>query len=149
MDIGTQQDSSKLIEGKRAKNIGKILLGAAILFMTAGFSYDAEARGHGQRYYGDHHRSHGYRYGHRSHHGHSSRGAYLAGGLVLGSLLSHAYHRRHDPYVVRETRVVRRSTETPVARRLFKDRNGNCYERNYNQAGDEVLVELDPNECAW
>jgi hypothetical protein len=155
MDIRTQQDSSKQPSRKLPRNIGKILLGSAIIFMAAGFSFDAEARGHGYRYYGGHNGGHGYGHGYRhgsGHHG-SHDGAYLVGGLVLGSLISHAYHRRQDPYVVRETRVVHRTSERtserPVGRRLYKDRNGDCFERNYNAAGDEILVELDPNECAW
>lgn len=157
MDINTAQGSRKQPNRKLPQSVGKILLGSAIVFFSAGFSFDAEARGHGHHYYGDHHRGHGYRHGynygyrrgHRRHHGHHDRGAYLAGGLVLGSLLTHAYHRSHEPYVVRESRVVRRTVETPVSRRLFKDRYGDCFERNYNSAGDEVLVELNPSECAW
>ena len=77
----------------------------------------------------------------------------MVGGLVLGSLLTNAYHRSHEPYVARESRVVHTAAHTtaqaPVSRRLFKDRNGDCFERNYNSVGDEVLVELHPNECAW
>ena len=165
MDISTAKSSSKQPRRKPCRYIGKVLLGSAIIFMSTGFSFDAEAGGHGKHYYGDRHGGHGYRHGyshgyrsgHGHHRGHSDHGAYLVGGIILGSLISHAYQRRHEPYFMRETttevtrqsRVVRGTAETPVARRLFKDRYGDCFERSYDSAGNEVLVELDPNECAW
>ena len=132
-------------------DMGKTLVVTTIVCMLLAISFDAQAggRGHhnGGHYYGHGH-GHGYRYGY----GHSGHGAgYLIGGLVLGSMLTHAYERRHQPYLVQESRVVQIPAETQrrVSRRLFRDRNGNCFERNFNSAGDELLVELDPSECAW
>ena len=134
-------------------DMGKTLVVTTIVCMLLAISFDAQAggRGHhnGGHYYGHGHgHGHGYRYGY----GHSGHGAgYLIGGLVLGSMLTHAYERRHQPYLVQESRVVQIPAETQrrVSRRLFRDRNGNCFERNFNSAGDELLVELDPSECAW
>jgi hypothetical protein len=132
-------------------DMGKTLVVTTIVCMLLAISFDAQAggRGHhnGGHYYGHGH-GHGYRYGY----GHSGHGAgYLIGGLVLGSMLTHAYERRHQPYIVHESSVVQIPAETQrrVSRRLFRDRNGNCFERNFNSAGDELLVELDPSECAW
>lgn len=136
----------------------RIALVSLVVATTAGFTAPAEAGGyygkghHG--YYGGHrgYRHHGYR--HRSHSSH--RGAYLAGGLILGSLITHAYHRSHQPhvqerYVVRESSVVHepRVISRSTGRRLFRDRNGDCFERTTTRNGDELLLELDPSECAW
>jgi hypothetical protein len=144
------------------KKTAKLALIGLIFASAAGFTAPAEARGYDSRghhgYYGGHrgYRHHGYRhhgYRHRSHSSH--RGAYLAGGLIIGSLLTHAYHRNNQPYVnegfVRETRVVSepRIVSRSTGRRLFRDRNGDCFERTTTRNGDELLLELDPNECAW
>ena len=102
---------------------------------------------------GRHYRSHG------RHHGREA--AYLVGGLIVGSVLTNAYHNSYERRVVRQpvyrevvydsspivrsTRVIR-STE---GRRLFRDRNGDCFERTTSANGEELLVELDRNACAW
>lgn len=116
-----------------------------------GHGYDHRGWGHGGHYYRGSH-------GHRSHHNHN--GAYLIGGLVLGSVLASAYHRGQDrdyyePYLVTRTVyrtvpsrvVVREVFVAPAGQSLFQDRHGNCFERNYNRNGDEVLYELDPADC--
>ena len=122
-----------------------------------GHGYDHRGWGHGGHYY----RGGG---GHRSHHNHN--GAYLVGGLILGSVLTSAYHRANDrdyyePYPVTRTvyrtvpsrvvshEVIREVNVPPAGRTLFRDRHGNCFERNYNDDGDEVLYELDPSDCDW
>jgi len=134
-----------------SKFIVKATAIALVLASTAGFSSQAQAGG----YYGHHYRHGGHHYRHGHHH--SDGGAYLAGGLILGSLITHAVYnnrayRYDEPYVV-ERRVVRRPATVPtdrsVSRRLFRDRNGNCFERVYTPAGDEVMQELDPQQCAW
>ncbi len=140
----------------------KFAIAGFLLAGSLGFTNEAQARGyHGSHYYGGHYYGGGGHYGHRHRghrHGrhHSRRGAYLAGGLILGSLLTHAYHRSHyprtEPYVVRERRVIRSTphvVERRTTKRLFRDRDGNCFERTFNRNGDELLVELDPAECAW
>lgn len=135
----------------------------AVVFVCLGaFSQSAEARrGHHYDGYGHHGYGYGYGYrhgyGHRRHHDHS--GAYLAGGLIVGSLLTHAWHRSYEPryyeprvytssrvIVERPARVVRRTTT--VSRHLFRDRDGNCFEKRY-RAGEELMTELDPRECDW
>ena len=135
-----------------------------VLLFCSGFSESAHAGGYKHyKHYG-----HGYHHGHYRHrrHKHSNKGAYLAGGLIIGSLLTHAYHRNNDRYYndryyndryeVRERRayrepvVVRREVvRAEPVRTLFRDRNGNCYERHYNRGGDEVLSELPPEACYW
>lgn len=117
-------------------------------------------RGHGYDHRGWGHSGHYYRggHGHRSHHNHN--GAYLLGGLVLGSVLASAYHRGnergyYEPYPVTRTVyrtmpsrvVIREAIVAPAGRSLFRDRHGNCFERNYNGDGDEVHYELDPADC--
>jgi len=139
--------------------IKSALLAGAALWATMASS-PAEARGyHHNHYYGGHgyhagyHRSYrrGYRHGYRRGHRRNNDAAYLAGGLVLGSLLTHAYHNHQDRYV-RDVRVVRerplRQSER-VSRRLFRDRHGNCFERTYTPDGDELLLELDERQCHW
>ncbi|MEZ5595463.1 MAG: hypothetical protein R3E84_03585 [Pseudomonadales bacterium] len=137
---------------------------AATLLLTAtALPAQAGHRNHGWQGHGYHHS--GYRapyYGYRSsHHHHGDRGAYLVGGLLVGSLLAGAwYDNYYAPRVVsqpvyrevvydttplvRSTRVIREE-----GRRLFRDRNGNCFERSLSANGDDLLVELDPAECAW
>ena len=140
-----------------------VMLTGAMLALS-GFSAPAQA-GYYQpapfyafgrhRGYGRDHNYGGYR--HRRHRGHN-RGAYLAGGVVLGALLSHAIHPTHhsyrrsrydDDYVIR--RVVREqpvNRSSNVTRRLYRDRDGNCFQRK-QQNDEELLIELDPSECAW
>ena len=102
---------------------------------------------------GRHHRSHGRRHGREA--------AYLVGGLVVGSLLTNAYHNSYEQRVVRQpvyrevvydsspivrsTQVIRQNQ----GRRLFRDRNGDCFERSTSAYGEELLVELDRSACAW
>lgn len=139
--------------------IMKISLISISLFVVAGFSHPAQAGRHYDRYYHGgyghydrhHYRGHRYKRHHRRHRS-SDRAAYLVGGLVLGSLITNAYHRSNEPYVERrvsyyEPRRIRSSSR--VTRRLFRDRDGNCFERNYNRQGDEIMIELDPAQCAW
>ena len=116
--------------------------------------YD-RARDHRAR---DHrYRDHRYRHHHRSHH--SSRGEYLLGGVVIGSILGHALSSTRDyppsrvvhyERVVVEPRVRRtRVIEPAVTRRLYRDIDGNCFERRQDGTGSELLVELPAEACAW
>ncbi|MEM7096682.1 MAG: hypothetical protein AAF541_00370 [Pseudomonadota bacterium] len=145
----------------------KTLLSISIItgttLLLSGYSSAAQAGyyKHGHGYYGGKayhygHRRHRYRNGYRRHR-HSDRAAYLVGGLALGALISHAYHTPHrryyrghnDVYAVRESSrptVIHR--EGRVTRSLFKDRDGNCFERK-SEDGQELLIELPDRECAW
>lgn len=84
----------------------------------------------------------------------------FVGGLVLGSVLSNSVRApqvvetvtyRSAP-VTREVVYVNRSqprtTATP-RRKLLRDLNGNCYQIDYRENGDEVRSELDPRECGF
>lgn len=104
-------------------------------------------------YRGGHHRSRG------RHHGREA--LFLAGGLIVGSVLTNAYHNSYERRVVRQpvyrevvydsspivrsTQVIRQNE----GRRLFRDRNGDCFERTTSANGEELLVELDRSTCAW
>ena len=101
--------------------------------------------------YGDHYR-------HDRHHDSSS----FVGGLVLGSLLSYPRYSsgNYDSVVYRSAPVVRerevvyvnRSSPTPAVgsgRRLLRDLEGNCFERNIDQQGNEIRVQLDASECKF
>lgn len=116
--------------------------------------------GHAAPRHVSHWRDRGYRHGYRHnryarhyrHRRHHDRGLYLAGGLILGSVITHALHERHEPVVHRRVRTRVSGAvmdDAAISRRLFRDRDGNCFERTYTRAGDEVLSELDPSACAW
>ncbi|NOX49013.1 MAG: hypothetical protein GXP16_00540 [Gammaproteobacteria bacterium] len=157
----------------RAKIFTKLALVSSALLLTlglslpahAGGSYSGHYGGHHGGYYGGHHGgyynrhySHSYRdnyyYGYRRHHRrYDNTAAYIAGGLVLGSLLTHTFDRHPSTlYTTNEfngRRTVVSDNNRRVSRRLYKDRQGNCFEKTYTPAGDELLSELDPNQCAW
>ncbi len=130
---------------------------SAALLLTAAATNAHAAGGHGYRHYGPHKVSHrhdyyrSYRHHHhrRHRHRHSDRGAYLAGGVILGSIITHALTRPHYQRQTHVTRIRVAESDYRVSRRLFRDRNGNCFERQHNQRGDEIMIELDPAECAW
>jgi hypothetical protein len=101
-------------------------------------------------------------YDRRHHRDRNNEGLYLLGGVLVGSLVTHAVHEsrraprissrpvyRETTYesgpVVRSTRIVRGAE----GRRLFRDRDGNCFERTRSAYGEEVLVEIDRAACAW
>ncbi len=121
-------------------------------------------RHHYRHYNGHYNHRYRHRHGHRSKH-HSNRGAYLVGGLIAGSLLTHALTRPRDHYSYSEHRTTRvvspapiyrptgyntdRTSAPSISRRLFRDRDGNCFERSQNSAGEEVLIELPAASCAW
>ncbi len=125
---------------------------------TAGISGNAHAGyGHHYKHHYNHRGHHGHRHYRYRHHRHSHRGAYLLGGIALGALISHAYHapyhRRHthhDGYAVREVYRQPVVAEQPgrIIRSLYRDRDGNCFERK-REGGDELLIELPAQECAW
>ncbi|MDA1370820.1 MAG: hypothetical protein O2971_08690 [Proteobacteria bacterium] len=92
---------------------------------------------------------------------HYDSGSFV-GGLVLGSLLSYpSYSSRRYDTVTYRSRPVTRTREVvvvkdrapvnsaPIAsgRRLLKDLEGNCFERNVDEEGNEIRVQLDPSEC--
>lgn len=143
-----------------------LIIGVSLLIIFATSS--ALARDyHRGGYYGDHHGSH---HGYNRHHynGHyrnrNHHGEYLIGGLILGSLISHSYRERrsyprhtysrsynNNPYYQDGYSRVIRTTNTPIVtgRRLFKDIDGNCFERRQDTNGDELLEALPIEECAW
>ena len=117
---------------------------------------------------GHHYKQGGHRYKHRSGHN-SDNGAYLAGGLILGSILTHSYNNSHysrpsyhtsyrttysEPVVKRRviysTRVIEPPSE-PInkGRQFYKDLAGNCFEIFHSTQGDELKKELPQEDCHW
>lgn len=136
-----------------------------------GYRYDNRRHRSAHRGY-----RHGYRdgYRHQSRHYRSHRrhhdndAAYLIGGLVLGSVITHAvtnrydrprhYDRHYNRYSSREVVYVNQpqtvrsySTSSPVVqgRRLYRDLDGNCFERLDDEGGNELLQELPASACDW
>ncbi|MDP6535827.1 MAG: hypothetical protein QGG02_05765 [Gammaproteobacteria bacterium] len=90
---------------------------------------------------------------------HYDSGAFV-GGLVLGSLLSYPrYSRRYDSVtytrpVTRTRKVVYVNNRTSGSssaiasgHRLLRDLEGNCFERNVDEDGNEIRIQLDASEC--
>ena len=140
----------KLAKFSTQKNLIKNVTACAVCCVSLLCASNASARGH-HGYNGYGYGNGGHHYGGRHYGGHHNyQGAYFAGGLILGSLIARSHHRYHEPVVVQRT-VVREPvvvTRNP-GRRLFRDRDGNCFERTRSSQGDELMVELDPAECAW
>lgn len=169
---------------KRLSHVAGIVLIGAVASMIA---LPASAGGHRDGYYGkhggySHHRGYnrgyhrgydrayhrGYKRGYR-HHGrhyrrhHDRNAAYLLGGIVLGSVITHAvsaprYHRpaysHRDVVVVDRPTTVRSyrtpvSTSAPIGRSLYRDIDGNCFERRSDADGNELLEELPAAACDW
>jgi hypothetical protein len=122
------------------------------------------AGGHKYKHAGwhGHHKQHHF-YRHRGHNSHN--GAYLVGGLILGSIIANNYHSHqsyrvvhHSTYrepvsrgqVVYSTRVIEPHHETAVTgRNLFRDLQGNCFEIHRSDEGDELKEQLPEEACYW
>ena len=102
---------------------------------------DYKPRGRPQQH---HHHHHHHYHKHKSKGG-SNEGAYLLGGIVIGSVLTHALQPPRSYYAPAPT-VVHHAP--PYGRRLFRDAYGNCFERRGDGHG-EVLIPLPNWECAW
>ena len=159
--MSTALVSSNLISRNRLSTLFKIVFAGGIFLLSSAFTNPAHASGYygggyhgGGRHYSGFRDSHynrhynrGYR--HRRHRS-NDRGAYLIGGLAIGAIVTHAIHNSANRRVERD-RVYRNDHQNTrrISRRLFRDRDGNCFERTHNQQGDELLIELDRAECAW
>jgi hypothetical protein len=85
----------------------------------------------------------------------------FVGGLVLGSLLTRPYYSRPPERVIyRSVPVVQRPevivvrdadrvTPSSTGRRLLRDLDGNCFEIERDEAGNEIRVQLDASECRF
>ena len=128
-------------------NAKKWLLILIPLMIVFGASPTQAGSRHHGGYYGGHH-SYGH---HNGHHGYSA--GYFIGGLALGSLLTHAYHRPYyDAYPRYRTSTVYRETvpsRVVPGRRFYRDIDGNCFERLVGDTGDELLKELPAADCDW
>ncbi len=96
-------------------------------------------------------------------HWHSHDGdvaASLVGGLVLGSLLSHAvqprstvvYSAEPQRRVIRSSRVssrrsIDRSPSAATGSRLLRDLEGRCFEIGYDAAGNQQRIQVEDSRC--
>jgi hypothetical protein len=108
--------------------------------------------GHGH-YYGGHghyYRGHGHYYHRHGHHnGDDDEVWYLVGGLLLGGVLTHAYHTSQArAYAPAAPAYAGYAAPTP-SRRLVRDAAGNCYESYFDASGAEIRVPVSPQQCAW
>jgi hypothetical protein len=75
------------------------------------------------------------------------------GGLLLGGLVTHAYHTSQQrAVVVPQAQYAPAPAYTrsyPQGRRLVRDASGNCYESYFDAAGAEIRVPVSPAECNW
>jgi hypothetical protein len=142
------------------RSVTALLAAIATAALLASAPASAGDRGHGYygygkyghsygRYRGYHHPRyyHPRKYGRHHYHG-GNDGAYLLGGIVIGSILTHALIAPPAPTVYAPPRRVVYEG-APVSRRLFRDIDGNCFERRNDSVGGELLIELPPQECAW
>lgn len=133
--------------------IGLVVGGWCLSILLAATPAYAGGRGHQDHgYYGDHGYHHGYRrdrghYRQRRHH--NREGAYLLGGLVIGTVIGQALTPRPSYDYPRETSRRYPDREPVVTRRLYRDLDGNCFERNIDGRGRETLLALPPYECEW
>lgn len=125
-----------------------------VLLLAAG---SAEARGYGHHGYrhGGNHFGHGSYHGGNRYSGPGYPAQAFVGGLLLGTLLAPPRYVVTAPpvvYVPQPAPVVV-PTPPPIAaatgRRLLRDINGNCFERQVDGAGREIRLSLPPSECAW
>ena len=83
---------------------------------------------------------------HKNNNNHSDWPAYVVGGLVLGALLTNAFPGSRPASYYDSAQS---APPTVQGRRLFRDANGNCYERQTDGAGNELSNELPPSACNW
>jgi len=106
-------------------------------------------------------------YQHKNNNNHSDWPAYLAGGLIIGALVTHAYDQSHPSTSYYSSASTSSYSSPPSTtsysspastsysggsaqgRRLLRDINGNCYERQTDSAGNEMRTELPASECNW
>ncbi|HTO57125.1 MAG TPA: hypothetical protein VMJ74_04990 [Pseudomonadales bacterium] len=75
--------------------------------------------------------------------------AYLAGGVILGALLTNMFQGSRPTAYYDNSQPTPPSAPQAQGRRLFRDANGNCYERQTDSYGNELSNELPPSACNW
>jgi hypothetical protein len=144
---------------RHRSHAGSTAVVSALVLVLAMLPGPAEAKGKGKGHHGyqHHHYHRDYKprvrpqhHHHYHHHYHKSKrrsneGAYLLGGIVIGSVLTHVIQQPRSHYAPAPA-VVHHAPS--YGRRLFRDAHGNCFERRGDGAG-EVLIPLPSWECAW
>jgi len=119
-----------------------------------GYRHGGHFHGGGYRYGGGYRGGGGYRHGYGRYRYNDNAAQYFVGGVLLGALLTPPQRYAPAPVVVvPQPAPVVVATAPPVrtapARRLFRDINGNCFERQVDGAGREVRLPLAATDCAW
>ncbi len=135
------------------KTLLVILVSTSLILSTPLASAGNRHGGHGGHggYYG--HGGHGYYHGHHRHRRNNDEVGYLIGGLLLGGLVTHAYHRSQQQrvYAAPVERVyAERAYAVPTAgQRLVRDSRGGCYTSEFDSSGTEYRTPVDPALCNW
>jgi hypothetical protein len=97
-------------------------------------------------YYGGYY---GYPYYHHNNNNNSDWPAYLAGGLIVGALLTNVYNNSQPSAYSYPQSAPAAPIGSVQGRHLLRDLNGKCYERQTDANGNEMRTELPPSECNW
>jgi len=136
------------------------LLGALVLSQTAAADSRHHRWGFSSYGFGNHYSHYnpyhfgssfgygGFSYGSRHHRNRRHSTGSFVGGLLLGSLLSYPSYSRRSYERVRPAREIvyvqkstpRSNTTVVTGRRLLRDLEGNCFERNIDERGNEIRV---------
>jgi len=110
------------------------------------YYYGYRPVGYPYPYYGGYY---GYPYYHHNNDNHSDWPAYLAGGLIVGALLTNAYNASQTNAYPYPQAAPASPVGSVQGRHLLRDLNGKCYERQSDANGNEMRTELPPSECNW
>jgi len=118
------------------------------------YYYPYRPVGYPYPYYGGYYGGYYPYYQHHNNDNHSDWPAYLAGGLIVGALLTNAYNQSQaNVYSYPQASYPQTAPATPMGsvqgRHLLRDLNGKCYERQTDANGNEMRTELPPSECNW
>jgi hypothetical protein len=137
------------------KPVGVAVLAVLLASASPAFAH-GKGKGHGYHEHHHHYRGGHYykppKHQHHHHHHHhkhkrrsSNEAAYLLGGIVLGSVLTHTLTQPRAQYAPAPAPA---HYGPAPGRRLLLDAYGDCYERR-GHGGSEVLIPLPRYECNW
>ncbi len=88
-------------------------------------------------------------YQHHNNNNNNDSAAYLVGGLLVGSLLTNAYHNAQTTVYTQPAVPTNQGTGAAQGRHLLRDLSGNCYEVTIDGAGNELRTQLPPAQCNY